>query len=822
MINDIFPQNIDASQDVYKLRRHIATLIEKGEVTEEMLELAMRRIVGLNNLLQYIQEANEANADILDNRSRRQNNILEDLYLEFEQGEDTLKVDAATGIGKTIAFLRLIEGTQYRSLIVVPTIDLLNQTIEEAAEWTPSLDISVVNSQNKNFDGKVVITTFASFVINVLNGKFNPNDFDLLILDEAHEGTTPKREEAKSKFVNRLKVDFTATDHKLEGSKLAHKITIQEAILDGILCGVKNIGVFANVDISAAKTESGDYDMDKLDKIIFQHGIDRSMVDLYKVQYYNSPTDRRQVLINCANIEHAERVAKMFKSEGIEARATHSRLDNDERRDVNDAFKNNEFPILCNVRTLTRGWSYSELDVVFNPVPTMSLVHATQRARVTRKSKYNPNKVGEVVDWIYPDKKQILYSEVLKATEITLEDYVTLDITEKADTEENTRKSRGSVFNLGDLKVVTDTVLLAELIKERIAEREAENYIAPEREDGWQHLGELARELGLSLKKINTLAESYFIDYPEEIREMRTHLGRNMPHFSPELSSLFKAEIRDMQKIDDGWRNKNELGAEFDTKPETVERIILREAPKKDIKIEQNVNVKLKISPTGHTQDYYSPELVEVLKEYYEIPEAPETGWYTKNYLEENKIVIENTFLRFLDRNPELVTNDTVRIYRPSRSGPTKHYSQELIDIFHETYGNKAAAEWYTPNDIGRLTGYSGTTVGKFFAQFTRETHPTKVAWMRTKNGIEAEHYHTDLFDLFLDSDFFSTAPEGWIELAIAKDEFNLKFGQLQHILKSRNFETRYYRGKRNMNKVHMQISDYDAVREIVNSRLEG
>jgi superfamily II DNA or RNA helicase len=809
----LFPVELGVipGEEEYKFRNEINQLIETNSISPEMLEIATRRIEGFNRLRKTI--INEGHENLLDRRSHRQGLFLKDISRFFEEGKDAGFIGAATGVGKTVAFSKLIEATQFRTLLVVPTLSLVDQVESELAEWAPSRKISIVSSRDKGFDGDVVLTTYSSFIINVANGRFNPNDFDMLILDEFHEGFTPRRVEAIDAFRNSIKLGFSATPKRSVGLERIHEVSIQEAIMEGMLCGVKNVGVVANIDISGAINSGGDYDSEKLDKIILQNGVDRSAVELYKKLYYESEESRTQLLVNCGNIEHAERIVRMFREQGISAFSTHSRIDKDERRNIDSRFKNNEFSVLANVRTLTRGWSYTELDVVFNLVPTQSMVLATQRARVTRQSKFREDKIGTVVDWVYKDKNQILYAEVLGATEITIDKHIKIEEDLSDESKPTNPRSKGGQIEIEGFEVITDTFLLAELVRKRLDDRAEEIARIPENAEEWQYLNEIAFELKLNPRKVASLAEPFIQRFPEEVREMKTPNGRNTLFLSPELSSMFKSEVQKMLKLDEGWMNKNELSAKYETKAETIDKVIRRLASDNGISLDEE-NLRTKISPTGHTQSYYSPQLIELLYQHILIPEAPE-GWYSANYLSESKMVIKQTFQKFIDRNTHLLNEENVKLFKHGRGGVATHYSQKILDAYLEDYGNVASLEWYTVNDISRLTGFSPGTIAKFLEQFSLEENPDLVSKKRTvSHNIEVPHYHSSLIDRFLEEYPVPLAEEGWIDLKSIADQLGSTYQQVLNSVNRNNIDTRYYRTpQRNQSKVHIRESDIELIR---------
>ena len=57
----------------------------------------------------------------------------------------------------------------------------------------------------------------------------------------------------------------------------------------------------------------------------------------------------------------------------------HSDLNDEERARIDNSFKNKEFPILCAVRGISRGWDYPELGLVINALPSGSAIRIGQQ-----------------------------------------------------------------------------------------------------------------------------------------------------------------------------------------------------------------------------------------------------------------------------------------------------------------------------------------------------------------------------------------------------------------------------------------------------------
>lgn len=218
----------------------------------------------------------------------RQIRIFEDMAEFIASGKTEGTIKLPTGVGKTILFLEASKAINQRTLIVVPTNILLDQTVNKIQEFNLDLEVGTVNSRSKTFGKQTTVTTYASLVSQINRGTISPKDFDLVFLDEAHRSLTDPIQESIDKFrkENKLIVNFTATDKYGENKKLNSEIifemSIDEAVTEGLLCGIKCIFVKTNISVLDAKvSKSGEYNTNDLNKILQKGGVLLSCIDVY-------------------------------------------------------------------------------------------------------------------------------------------------------------------------------------------------------------------------------------------------------------------------------------------------------------------------------------------------------------------------------------------------------------------------------------------------------------------------------------------------------------------------------------------------------------
>jgi len=316
-----------------------------------------------------------------------QTDAVESVFREWEDKQSTLVV-APTGTGKTHTFCEIIKRVQPgRALVLAHRTELIKQAygrlwsdfqinadIEKADQWANEDSWSrapvVVSS---------VQTQYAGRNGNSRMHRFDPSDFSLLVVDEAHHYVSPAFKKVLDYYKQNpnLKVlGVTATPDRADESALgqvfesvASVYEILDAIHDGWLVPVEQQMVSIHgLDFSEVRTTAGDLNGADLAAVMEAeknlHGIASSTLEVI---------GSKKTLVFTVSVKQAERLAEIFNRHKPDmADWLYAQTPEDQRAKILRKFARGETQILCNVGILTEGYDEPGVECIVQGRPTKS------------------------------------------------------------------------------------------------------------------------------------------------------------------------------------------------------------------------------------------------------------------------------------------------------------------------------------------------------------------------------------------------------------------------------------------------------------------
>lgn len=430
----------------------------------------------------------------------KQMNVFKAVHSFFKKKLLSGYIKLPTGTGKTVLFgqiIRTVANSKSRALIVVPRIQLVQQTYESLKQFAPELGVGRIDMHHKEYGHKVAVLTYTSWQIQLRLKRISIDEFDYIILDEGHRALAPKIEKLVRKAKKEsIVLGFSATPG-FSGDKhlnelLEHEIytmELHEAICLGLLSGARIMLVELDIDLSKTASARGDYDTKDLEKLINTKKVNDTALKVYK-KYFNGEC----AIIYANSIQHVHDVVETFLKKGINAQAIHGSMPKKQREKILHDYQIGTFNVLVNCDLLNEGFDEPRVSVCLNLRPTQSAVLAEQRGgRVLRLDSNNPNKIAHVVDFIYKEssrrKKSILFSQITGGAHVLPD----LFHTSKNPEQGGIRELR-ELIEIEGLKIIYDVYTIDEITKYR---SEHNNKIKESYYRTWQEAAQAAINLGI-------------------------------------------------------------------------------------------------------------------------------------------------------------------------------------------------------------------------------------------------------------------------------------------------------------------------------------
>ena len=312
-----------------------------------------------------------------------QRDVLSDTLDWLEAGGRRGYVRLPTGSGKTAEFATLAEAMRLKTLVLVPNIKLVDQTVQAMARFAPDLSVSTFYGGNKSLDGQCVVCTYQSLPRLLAATGNDGADFGLIVCDEAHRALAPDRSRRiETLLEGKAGIAYTATPRFSEAKQvshlfpdLIHEMPLTEAIENGILSGARCIGVKTDIDLGSVKISQGDYDPAQLEK-----AVNVATRNLAAVQLLEHPLNRgKSAVAFCTSVRHAQEVARLASAHGIKAAAVDGSMPEEIRKEIYGQYDRGEISLLCAAELLNEGWDAPRAEIGLMLAPTRSLVKAEQR-----------------------------------------------------------------------------------------------------------------------------------------------------------------------------------------------------------------------------------------------------------------------------------------------------------------------------------------------------------------------------------------------------------------------------------------------------------
>jgi ATP-dependent helicase IRC3 len=297
-------------------------------------------------------------------------------------------VQMPTGSGKTFTFLYYARNFCNNILVIVPSIQLMNQVYESALSFYHKSEISRKGGHFFDELSKIhicVVHSIRNDYLKFLASQF----FDLVIIDEAHHSMS----ESYKKFINlRMKyfkdedeifkriLGMTATPERTDGQFISEilgecsfKLFIPDMIKSGQLCDIEGYSLKTKIDISDMSTNNGDFSI----KFLYNKLCNKNRNDMI-VGVIKKDMKERKNIVFCINIKHSKEISDLLNENGINSSHIDGTMKPIQRKSILDSFRQGNISTLCNCQLLTEGFDEPSIDGIILARPTISKSLFTQ------------------------------------------------------------------------------------------------------------------------------------------------------------------------------------------------------------------------------------------------------------------------------------------------------------------------------------------------------------------------------------------------------------------------------------------------------------
>lgn len=350
-----------------------------------------------------------------------QHRAIEAVFEEWKTHQSTLIVQA-TGLGKTVLAAEIIRRSQpKRALVLAHRAELIYQAKEKIERFTGlecGIEMAAESADRGLFSqAPVVISSVQTQYSNNNKRVFRPEDFGLLVIDEAHHYLAPafRRIIEHYKQNPNLKVlGLTATPNRTDEAALgeifescADKYEIIDGIADGYLVDIKQLFVpVKGLDYSHVRTTCGELNQGDLAAVMEQEENIQGMIQPIMEISWNVPqyslsklsVDQwgdflkangkpRRAIVFCATVAQAETFSNIInRAIAKSADWVCEKTPKEKRKQLLKEFaEGDHLHTICNVGILGEGYDNPAVEIVIQARPTESLVVYTQQiGRATR------------------------------------------------------------------------------------------------------------------------------------------------------------------------------------------------------------------------------------------------------------------------------------------------------------------------------------------------------------------------------------------------------------------------------------------------------
>ncbi|PLY05976.1 MAG: DUF3427 domain-containing protein [Arcobacter sp.] len=322
-----------------------------------------------------------------------QKQALKKLDFLRKSGEKKALVIAATGSGKT--FLAAFDVKNYRPkkiLFIVHRENILLKAKESFESIISDFSCGLYTGNKKEESKDYIFATIQTLSSNY--EKFAKDEFDYIIVDEAHHITSPTYKKVCKYFNPKFLLGLTATPNRSDeesvyevfNENIACDIRLNDALQNNLVTPFHYYGIS---DISSIDYEN--IDLSKIGELAKLLMVNRRVEYIIeKMNFYSHSGNKRKALGFCASREHAIFMSEEFNKKGIKSTSLSSEDSILKREEFIKKLEdeNDSLEVIFSVDIFNEGIDIPSINTVLMLRPTNSpIIFIQQLGRGLRKHK---------------------------------------------------------------------------------------------------------------------------------------------------------------------------------------------------------------------------------------------------------------------------------------------------------------------------------------------------------------------------------------------------------------------------------------------------
>ena len=307
------------------------------------------------------------------------------------EGNSAGLVVLATGLGKTWLSAFDSRRPEYeRVLFVAHREEILAQAMSTYRWVRPQAVLGHYTGTQQNPAAEVIFASIQTLGRRRHLERFDPSDFDYVVVDEFHHASAPTYRRLIDYFKPRFLLGLTATPERTDGGdllalcqeNLVYRCDLSEGIRRGLLSPFHYFGVPDEVDYSNIPWRSSRFDEAALTRAVATQSRAQNALDQYRKH-----AGARTLAFCCSQL-HADFMAEYFRTAGLRAAAVHSGEGSAPRATSLEKLEAGELDAIFAVDIFNEGLDLPQIDTVMMLRPTESrILWLQQFGRGLRRSE---------------------------------------------------------------------------------------------------------------------------------------------------------------------------------------------------------------------------------------------------------------------------------------------------------------------------------------------------------------------------------------------------------------------------------------------------